>query len=84
MIGDSDFLANAYVGQLGNGLLGLNLVQWLASRDDQLNIDIPKAPDRALEIQPWGMYAIYFGFAFLLPALLLGFGIARWIVRRRK
>jgi ABC-type uncharacterized transport system involved in gliding motility auxiliary subunit len=30
------------------------------------------------------MYAIYFGFAFLLPALLLGFGIARWIVRRRK
>lgn len=84
VIGDSDFLANAYVGQLGNGLLGLNLVQWLASRDDQLNIDIPKAPDRALEIQPWGMYAIYFGFAFLLPALLLGFGIARWIVRRRK
>lgn len=84
VIGDSDFISNSYVGQLGNGLLGLNLAQWLASRDDQLNIDIPKAPDRALEIAPLGMYAIYFGFAFLLPALLLGFGLARWIVRRRK
>lgn len=84
VIGDSDFISNAYVGQLGNGLLGINLAQWLASRDEQLNIDIPKAPDRALEIPPWGMYVIYFGFAFLLPALLLGFGVARWIVRKRK
>ena len=84
VIGDSDFISNAYVNQLGNGLLGINLAQWLSSRDDQLNIDVPKAPDRSLEIAPLGMYAIYFGFAFLLPALLLGFGIARWIVRRRK
>jgi hypothetical protein len=32
----------------------------------------------------WGLYAIYVGFAFLLPAGLLGFGVTRWIVRRRK
>lgn len=84
VIGDSDFLSNGYLDQLGNGLLGLNLAQWLATRDAQLNIDIPKAPDRALMIPSWGMYAIYVGFAFLLPAGLLGFGMARWIIRRRR
>ncbi len=83
LVGDSDFLANGYVGQLGNGLLGLNLVQWLASQDEMLNIDVPKAPDTALVIPAWGMYAIYFGFAFLLPATLLGFGVTRWVIRRR-
>ena len=83
LVGDSDFLSNAYFGQLGNSLLGLNLAQWLASRDAQLNIDIPKAPDTALVIPSWGMYSIYFGFAFLLPAALLGFGVTRWVIRRR-
>jgi ABC-type uncharacterized transport system involved in gliding motility auxiliary subunit len=83
VIGDSDFLANGYFGQLGNSLLGLNLAQWLASRDEQLNIDIPKAPDTSIVIPGWGMYALSFGFVLLLPALLLGFGITRWVVRRR-
>jgi len=84
LLGDADFLGNAYFGQLGNGLLGLNLTQWLASRDEQLNIDVPKAPDRSLVLPAWGLYTIYVGFAFLLPAALLGFGVTRWIVRRRK
>jgi ABC-type uncharacterized transport system involved in gliding motility auxiliary subunit len=83
LVGDSDFLSNGYIGQLGNSLLGLNLAQWLASRDERLNIDVPKAPDTSLLIPAWGLYAIYIGFAFLLPALLLGFGVTRWVIRRR-
>ncbi len=83
LIGDSDFLSNAYFTQLGNSLLGLNLAQWLASRDELLNVDVPKAPDVALVIPAWGTYAIYLGFAFLLPAALLGFGVTRWVIRRR-
>ncbi|HUS25209.1 MAG TPA: DUF4350 domain-containing protein [Candidatus Binatia bacterium] len=84
VIGDGDFITNAYIGQLGNALLGLNLAQWLASRDAQLNIDVPKAPDRELNLSPFGLYAIYLAFAFVLPAGLLGFGVARWVVRRRR
>jgi len=84
LIGDSDFLTNAYYNQLGNSLLGLNLAQWLASREAQLNVDVPKAPDRALELPAWGLYAIYGGFTFLLPAALLGFGVTRWAIRRRR
>jgi ABC-type uncharacterized transport system involved in gliding motility auxiliary subunit len=84
LVGDSDFLANGYIGQLGNALLGLNLAQWLAARDELLNIDVPKAPDRSLVIPGWGMLLISVGFALALPVLLLGYGVTRWAVRRRR
>lgn len=84
LIGDADFLSNAYVGELGNQQLGLNLLQWLASRDAQLNIDIPKAPDVSLYLPGWGLTLIVLGFVIALPLLLLGWGIGRWVIRRRK
>ncbi|WP_020648063.1 GldG family protein [Solimonas variicoloris] len=84
LIGDADFLSDAYLDQLGNQQLGLNLVQWLASRDAQLNIDVPKAPDRALYLPGWATLAIAGGFVVLLPLLLLGYGVLRWAVRRRR
>lgn len=83
-IGDSDFLSNGYYNQLGNSLLGLNLIQWLASREAQLNVDVPKAPDRSIELPAWGLYVIYATFPALLPLGLLGFGVTRWFVRRRR
>jgi ABC-type uncharacterized transport system involved in gliding motility auxiliary subunit len=84
LIGDADFIANAYLDQLGNQQLGLNLIQWLASRDAQLNIDIPKAPDTALSMPGWAVAVVAIGFVALLPLLLIGYGVGRWIVRRRK
>lgn len=84
LIGDADFLSNAYLGELGNQQLGLNLIQWLASRDAQLNIDVPKAPDSALFLPTWGMALIVVSFVLALPLLLIGWGVTRWIIRRRK
>jgi ABC-type uncharacterized transport system involved in gliding motility auxiliary subunit len=84
LIGDADFIANAYLGQLGNEQLGLNLVQWLASRDAQLNVDVPKAPDTSLELSSWGTALIAGGFIVVLPLLLIGLGVGRWVVRRRR
>lgn len=84
LIGDADFLSDGYIDQLGNQQLGLNVIQWLASRDAQLNIDIPKAPDTALYLPGWATMCIAIGFVALLPLLLLGFGVTRWLVRRRR
>ncbi|HEY0973018.1 MAG TPA: GldG family protein [Solimonas sp.] len=84
LIGDADFLSDAYLGEVGNQQLGLNLVQWLASRDSQLNIDVPKAPDTSLFLPGWATMLIAAGFVLVLPLLLLGIGVTRWIVRRRK
>lgn len=83
VVGDVDFLTNAYLPQLGNRQLALNLVQYLALRDAQLNIDIPKAPDASLYLPPWAVITIGLVFVGVLPLALLGFGVGRWWLRRR-
>lgn len=84
IIGDSDFLANAILAQAGNGKLGLNLVRWLASRDDQLDITVPPAPDQALSLSPMTVLVLQLGFLVALPLLLMAIGIGRWLSRRRR
>ncbi|HEX4872728.1 MAG TPA: GldG family protein [Nevskiaceae bacterium] len=84
LVGDADFLADSTLGQLANRQLGLNLVQWLAARDSQLNIDLPKAPDTSLFLPLWAQVALGLGFVLVLPLGLLGFGLTRWWLRRRR
>lgn len=83
-IGDSDFMSNAYLKELGNQPLALNIIQWLANRDSQLSIDVPAAKDTVLHVPPWAYLLISFGFIFVLPALLLAIGTTRWWLRRRR
>lgn len=84
VIGDSDFLADANLSALGNKQLGLNIFQWLASRDALLNIDVPKAPDTSLYLPGWATWLVAVGYTLVLPILLLGYGITRWVRRRRR
>jgi ABC-type uncharacterized transport system involved in gliding motility auxiliary subunit len=84
LVGDSDFLSNQVLDNVGNKQLGLNIIQWLASRDGQLNIDVPKAPDTSLYLPGWAMILISIGFTLLLPLLLVGYGATRWLSRRRQ
>lgn len=84
VLGDSDFLADAYLDQQGNKQLGINILQWLASRDALLNIDIPKAPDTTLYLPGWATWLVVLGYTIVLPLLLLGYGITRWLRRRRR
>lgn len=84
VIGDSDFLANGFVNNLGNMQLGINLVQWLSHSDTQLSIHIPPAPDNKLFIAPWAPMVYGLVFALILPLGLLSFGVGRWLIRRRR
>jgi hypothetical protein len=84
VIGDGDFLANAYLHNAGNLELGTRLVHWLASEDELITIPPKVAPDTVLELSPLEAGIIGFGFLFVLPALLFGTGLAlAWRRRRR-
>ncbi len=84
LVGDADFLSDLHLAEVGNEAFGLNLAQWLALRDAQLNIRVPEAPDTDIVISPLGGKAIVAVFVIVLPLLLLLVGVGRWFVRRRR
>ncbi len=81
---DSDFLSNAFLGLGGNLQLGFNIANWLASDDRFIDIPARVAPDASLEFTPLTTAVIGFGFLLVLPALLLGSGVAIWYRRRSR
>ena len=84
VIGDGDFLSNAYVGNSGNQELGIRLVNWLSNDDDFIAIPARTAPDMQLELSPVASGIIAFGFLIVLPLLLLGTGALIWWQRRKQ
>lgn len=83
VIGDGDFLANQYLNNGGNLELGLNLVNWLVTDDNQLDIALRSARDLSLTLSRNTYMIIAAGFLFVLPLLLVGTGIGIWRRRRR-
>lgn len=84
VIGDGDFLANAYLNNGGNLELGLNLFNWLVHDEAQINIHLKSAPDLTLTLSRTAFIAISFGSLIILPLLLAGSGVLIWWRRRRR
>ncbi|HEV2212977.1 MAG TPA: GldG family protein [Gammaproteobacteria bacterium] len=84
VIGDGDFLSNAYLGNGGNLSLGLNIFNWLTHDDSLININTPPAPDLILNLSNGAQALIFLGFVLLLPIGLLAAGIGVWLRRRRR
>ncbi len=82
VIGDGDFLSNAYLGNGGNLALGMNIINWLAHDDRFIDIPVRAAPDRALNFSPLAQGMIGFGWLVLLPLGLAATG--GFILWRRK
>ena len=84
VVGDGDFLANAYLGNGGNLALGLRLVNWLVADDALVSIPPRAAPDRNLALTQTETATIAFGFLVAAPLLLLALGFGTWWRRRRR
>jgi gliding motility-associatede transport system auxiliary component len=84
VIGDNDFLSNAYLGNGGNVELGLNLFNWLNNDDQFISITARTASDVDLELSKTAQLVIGFGFLIILPVLLLGTGFSIWWRRRNR
>jgi len=84
VIGDGDFLANAYLGNAGNMNLGLNIIHWLSQNEQFINVPATTAKDKTLDLSPIASMLIAISFLFLLPIALIGSGAYIWFKRRRR
>lgn len=84
VIGDGDFLSNAYLGNAGNLNLGLNLLRWLTENDNLLDIPARGVNDNQLTLSPAKAVLIGLGFLFVLPFALFATGTLIWWRRRRR
>jgi len=84
VIGDGDFVSNAYLGNAGNLDLGLSVLNWLSSDDSFVSIPARVISDRNLELSETTAIAIGALFLVGLPLAFLVAGITIWLRRRRR
>lgn len=82
--GDSDFVANSYIGVGANLSLGLNIFNWLAGDDELIAIELKNAPDTQLQLDDTEVLLIAVGYFIVLPAGLILAGIVIWLRRRNR
>ncbi len=74
VMGDGDFVANAYLGNGGNLAIGSKIIHWLSSNDEQLQIENTLPKDLEFELSDGYRAFIGLGFLIGLPLLLLLIG----------
>lgn len=84
VIGDSDFVANAYLGIEGNRDLFMNTVNWLAQQESLIAIRPKEAADRRLTMTANQVTAMAWMSIVIVPALVLGAGVYTWWRRRER
>ena len=84
VIGDSDFLSDAYIGAGANLNLGLNIFNWLIGDDDFISVEVKPAADTKLDLNETQLVFIGFGFLLVIPLLLLISGFRIWYVRKNR
>ncbi len=82
VVGDGDFLSNAYIGNVGNLDMGLRMINWLIHDDRFIDIPAKTATDKTLQLSQVSVGIIGFGFLVIIPLLLIGTGFYIW--RKRK
>jgi ABC-type uncharacterized transport system involved in gliding motility auxiliary subunit len=83
VVGNGNFLSNAFIGNGGNRDLGVNMVNWLAGDDRMIVIQPRGAADSAFDIDQVTLYLIAFSFLIAAPLAFMITGFAIWWRRRR-
>jgi ABC-type uncharacterized transport system involved in gliding motility auxiliary subunit len=84
VVGDSDFIANGYLGIEGNRDLFLNTVNWLAQQESLIAIRPREAADRRLTMTANHVMGVLWMSLVIVPALVLGAGVVTWWRRRER
>jgi len=82
VFGDSDFVANRYLGIPGNKDLFLNAVNWLAQQENLISIR-PRDPEsRGITLTSERAQIIFWLSILIIPGLILALGVQTWWRRR--
>ncbi len=84
IVGDGDFLSDAYLGQGGNLELATSIVNWLTGDDHLIDIPAKTAVDQQLNLSRTAQGVIGTTFLIVLPLGLLLMGVRVWWTRRRR
>ncbi|MDP2904314.1 MAG: GldG family protein [Methylovulum sp.] len=84
VVGDSDFLSNTYLGNVGNLDMGLRIINWLMHDDRFIDIPPKIATDKRLQLTQTAVAVLGFGFLIALPLTLIGTGFVIWHQRKRR
>ncbi|MEN8219433.1 MAG: DUF4350 domain-containing protein [Pseudomonadota bacterium] len=82
IVGEGDFLSNAFVGIGGNLDLGMKMMNWLADDDTFIDIPTKTAVDLSLEFSFNTVILLGIFFILILPLALVSIGISIWLRRR--
>ncbi len=82
VFGDSDFVANGYLGIPGNKDLFLNSVNWLAQQENLISIR-PRDPEsRGVTLTAERARMVFYLSILIIPGLILALGVQTWWRRR--
>ena len=84
VMGDGDFIANAYLGNQGNQDMGYNIINWLSHDDKFISIPVSMANDKELTFDNTSAAIAGLFFLMGLPVILLGAGVYIWLKRRKQ
>lgn len=82
VVGDGDFLSNAFLGNVGNLDLGAKMFNWLTRDDVLIAIPSKMAPDLSFELSTTRSLLLGFGNLVGIPLVLVTCGLFVWIRRR--
>lgn len=83
IIGDGDFLSNAYVNNSGNLELANRLINWLSGYENFITIPNKIIGDENLELSVIAAATIAIGFIIVLPLLFIITGLIIWWRRKK-
>lgn len=83
VIGDGDFVSNAFLKYAGNLNLAMRLINWLVSDEQLINIPVITNIDAELQLTDSLAYLIGALFLFALPIGLISTGVYVWAYRRK-
>lgn len=83
IVGEGDFLSNAFLQFGGNLNLGLKMINWLSQDDSFIEIPPKAAADLKLELSSNAVLFLGSFFLFILPLTLISIGFMIWLRRRK-